>query len=1507
MSIQYSRRPVFYFTACALFILALFLNGITAHTSASGSEAQWQAQMRELDEKLRDPRFLLLRAGAFDPLESEPAAVRIGQTQLETTGLSARSARLAASARQAAAAEPAYYIVQYPDRILPAQAGSLRARGYEIVGYVANNAYIVRAPRAEAGRFQAAQGQGEFRWVGAYGAGLKIEPALARTADEIANGLNAEPNAEQTGAISFLTFRGADSSLIREAAGAFNLIIEDRHDGRTWGVGAVGRADLPRLITALAAIEGIEWVERRQPRRLRNDSGVRVVQTGFVGADTPLYRNGLTGAGQVYGAADSGLDADNAQFKLNGDSSAQTLSFATTTRNSVNGLLPVNITNPGNKVLAYYLLGAGNLISAPANPNGGQTLDPNQRSGANYINAVAYDDSDAGYHGTATTSVAAGRDFNADGTGSAPGAASRTSGDGVAPDARIVFQDAGHPSGQLSGVNFVSQALIHQQAYSSGVRAHNNSYGPDPPVGYDEDAADIDDAMWRLRDYNIFYAAGNDGVGTRQVTNAAKNNIVVAATDSPTNGGNVENLADYSNHGPTLDGRLKPDIAAPGTVRAATENSGVSSSFGNSTSRTALDAAVNPTDPDNNRSLALTSGTSFSSPMVAGAALLARQYFTDGYYPSGARSAPNGFNPSNALVKAIILNSGRNMTGRRTASDGTNGASGPLPNFGQGWGRIALDDALYFMGDRRELKVLADIWNGATASDSARPAPNAAITTSETHAFQLTNVSTVEPLRITLVWSDPKAVAGASVALVNNLDLEVIDPQGAVYRGNVNFANAYSQPANGGAFDNRNPVEAVYVQFPLPGTYTVRVIGANVPGNGQTQVIAQPDNQPIDSNRQGYALIATGNFTAGAQAVASLGSTSVTGGVNADRFISRNETVTATLTVADPTVIPATGVMVQIAVDAASAVPASLVRVNGQSAGQAATLSFGDIAAQAAKSFAFQITLLDDGVSRAGQSILFNVTMTPANGPPTTTQFTIIADQRIITYRTRFEPTADPGGDGVIVIPESAWGLRPDNPNPAPGGSAFAGAWQLTTEQRAASDGSTASLGDPSGVGASYGVSSTSRPGAGTFDDTRWWTTQKIVIPGLTVNQSTGRVSNPELAAEINAAIDSFEVDVSADFTGDTNQNNNVGDLTYLRVRTYRNTAAVTTADDSGFNDQSFTNLLLIDSSTGSTGGSTGGSTNGFRRFSGSGFANGNGIFAVDRAAPNNSDVAFRLELQLRRNGVAQTGEGVFYDNLAVRLRVADTNVYAAPVSRASTSVDAASFARAAAPGQILAAFGSGFAAGTNINEPAGGTPLPTQLANVSVRVNGILAPLFFVGVNNENFQINYQLPYETPPGVAFVETLRDGVAIASEFLTVSPAAPGVFAIAANGQGQAVALNQDFSFNSNLRPESRGRFVIVFANGQGGQFINPETQQPLTLASGVVAPPSGPLYATTTNPAVTIGGATATVGFSGLAPGFVGLWQLNVLIPGNAPTGNAVPLVIAFGGRMSSVTTIAVN
>jgi uncharacterized protein (TIGR03437 family) len=1524
MQLYSLRRLTSLIAACAFcllgalaFVTASGGRAVSSQTRADSARDPRSARLRELDARLSDPGMLLLRAAEFDPRRGEPTPLRLGARQLEMTRLAPAApstSQLEAANAQSATTERAYFIVQFADVIQPEQTASLGARGYEIVAYVPNNAYLVRAPRVRQSALQLAEAAGEFRWVGAYGAGLKVEPELVEMANGAGNGATSEAAGRVT--VGFTTFRGESAQGAREAVARLGLAgasqIIERFDSRASGTVEVPAAQLSAVVAALAAVEGIEWIERQELPKTENDNGIKIIQSGGTGANsTPLYARGLTGAGQVIGVADSGLDTDHAQFRLDSSASSQTLSFATTTQDLVNGALKVNVTNPNNKVLAYYVLGTGALIDRAANPNGGKILDPDSTS-----NAVAYDDTSGSFHGTHVTSVAAGRDYAADGSGAVAGLATRTSGDGVAPDARIVLQDVGRPGGSLAGLN-VGTALMHLQAYNTGARVHNNSYGGSANSSYNSAARDTDDMMWRLRDYTIFFSAGNSGPAASTMTKDSKSALLVGGAETPTNGGNFENVAAGSSHGPMRDGRIKPDLVTVYTVRAATETAIVSNA-----STTAQDAGVNAADPNNNRSFSVINGTSFASPTATGAGALVRQYYMDGFYPTGARVAASGFNPSNMLVKATMINSGRNMTGTRTADDGTTSARAPLPSNGQGWGRLTLDDALFFAGDRRELKVIADIFNGATAPDGTRPAPNAAIQTGQTHTYQLTNVSTVEPLRLTLAWADVGGTPGAAVALVNNLDLEVVDPNGTVYRGNVNFSAAFTGAAGGAAFDNKNPVECVYVQYPVPGTYTVKVIGANVPGNGQTGVVAQPGNQPIDSNRQGYALMATGNFTAGAQPIAALGVTSVAGGVNADRFVGRNETVTAAVTVNNATVVPATNVNVRVAVSAASQIPAGLVRLNGQAAGQPATINFGDIAALGSKTLGFQVTLVDDGVNRAGQTITFDVTMTPANGVESATQFTITAAQRVLTYRTRWEPTADPGGDNIIVVPEGDWALRPNTgtANLPPAGDPFADNWQLTTSVKSANNGSTASLGDPSGVGASYGVSTTVRTDPqtgqtlGTYDDTRWWT-KKIVLPGLTVD-GTNRVSNPAATAQIAAAVESFEVDVSADFAGDTNVASLGGDAAVLRVRTYNNTADVTSTTDTGFTNATFINLLQLESSTPST--------NGFRRFTGSAGSfpqNASGTFGVDTVTPNNSDVAFRFELQLRRNGNPQTGDGVYFDNLAVRFRVGDTTVFAAPTSNTSTSVDTASYLPSVgvAPGQILSAFGSGFPVGTTITAPATSTPLPTQLGGVSVRVNGVLAPLYYVGVGGSippgGFQINYQLPYETLPGVAYVEVLNNGALVTSEFLNVSANAPGIFTVSSNGLGQAVALNQDNSLNGvasqqfpDAKAEARGRVLQIFANGTGGGFVDFTTRQTLAIATGAVAPASGsPLYATPYTPTVTIGGVPATVQFSGLTPGFVGLWQLNVAIPLSAPTGSSVPLVISVNGRASNATTVAVN
>ncbi|HKX29505.1 MAG TPA: S8 family serine peptidase [Blastocatellia bacterium] len=1494
----------------------------SAEIQVSQETPELAALKREVDAKRRNPKFLLTRTAIFDPLAQEPQAVRIGAASLETVNMQAARTRLAAKQSRpdqtsTASETRGYFIVQFNRPIQAAWTENLRARGYEIGGYLPNNAYIVKVTAAESARLKSL---GEVRWVGAYGPGLKVESGLAQMADQEATaqatlGIQTADSADLV-SVSFVTFRGEEAGAIREALSAVQLagepVIEERGDERLWGVLPVSRANLSAVVTALANLEGIEWVEQRRPKRLQNDNAVRAIQTGYLSSDTPLYRNGLTGAGQIYGTADTGLDSDHVQFRYGGDSSAQTLSYATSTASLVNGLLPVSTTNSNNKVLTYYLLGSSGFVDESDNPNGGRTLDATKMSGSRYLNAVAYDDSGAQYHGTLTTSVAVGRNYGANGSGAVPGIPTRSTGDGIAPDARIVFQDVGHPSGQLPGVDSVSQAQIHRQAYSTGVRVHNNSYGPAPPAIYDQDAADVDDMMWRLRDYTIFFSAGNNSSGAYQVTNAAKNDVVVGATDSPTGKGSFENLASYSNHGPTFDGRLKPDIVAPGTVIGATENSDSqnSSSYGSSTSATAQDAGVNPDDPNNESTLTEegVSGTSFASAAAAGGALLVRQYFTDGYYPNGARSQGSAFNPSNALIKAIILNSGRNLTGRYTAGNYPLSTSGPLPNNGQGWGRLALDDALYFSGDRRELKVLADIWNGATAADSTRPASNPALMTGQTHTYQIANVSNLEPLRITLTWSDPRAAVGSVVALVNDLNLEVVAPDGTIYRGNINFSNAQSQAANGAAFDDRNPIEAVYLQNPQVGTYTVRVIGQNVPGNGLTGIVAQPNNQSIDSNRQGYALVATGNFTAGPQPVLNLASSAISGGVNADPFISKNETVTATITVNNPSPLAAQNVGVTVEVDGSSQVPAGSIRLNGGSAGAAAAFNLGNVASGATATGSVQITLLDDGVLRVGQAIVFKVTMTPSNGLPFVMLFSSSAQLKLVTYRTRFEPAVDPGGGGVVVIPEADWKKRTDQANRADEDDPFDGDWPLTGAVFSANNGSTSSLSDPSGAAEGYGVGSTSRSDGLVYDDTRWWT-PKLALPGLLLTDSTGLVSNPEQAANIQAQIDSFEVDVKADFSGDIAQSVSSGDFFILRARTYNNTVSIRSTDDSGATEADFTNLLYLDAKSVAN--------NGFIHYSGNNFASGDGVFSYedDEEDADNSEVFFRFELQFRRNSYPQSGDGIFVDNLVVRLRVADTAVYTSPVAGSVTTVDAAGYTGTITQGELVAAFGSGFPAGTSLNSSATSLPLPTELSQVSVKVNGVAAPLLFVGVDSTGlFQINYQMPYETKAGAVDVEVLSGTNLVASEYLVVSGLpAPAVFTADASGQGQAIAQNQDFSrngdpsLNPGARPEARGNYLIVYGTGQGWQLLDSVSHELLRLPSGYPAPTDGQTFITASTPTVTIGGVAATVSFSGLAPGYVGLWQINVLIPANAPTGTAVPLVVSMGGASSRTTTVAIN
>jgi uncharacterized protein (TIGR03437 family) len=230
--------------------------------------------------------------------------------------------------------------------------------------------------------------------------------------------------------------------------------------------------------------------------------------------------------------------------------------------------------------------------------------------------------------------------------------------------------------------------------------------------------------------------------------------------------------------------------------------------------------------------------------------------------------------------------------------------------------------------------------------------------------------------------------------------------------------------------------------------------------------------------------------------------------------------------------------------------------------------------------------------------------------------------------------------------------------------------------------------------------------------------------------------------------------------------------------------------------------------------------------------------------------------------------------------------------------VNAASYDNTVAPGSIAALFAANL---TNQAPQAAQTlPLPTTLAGLSVKVNGILAPLFFASAN----QINLQVPSGVNPGTATVEVFASGASapVATGAATIAEAAPGVFTIEQSSSGQAVALNSDYSFNADFdrlpgsRPEATGAFVVVYATGIGR--TNP------LVADGQPAPAGTPALATAPT-TVTIGGAQAQVLFSGLAPGFVGLWQLNIALP-SLPTNMATSLRVELRGRQSQPATLAV-
>ncbi|MSO19945.1 MAG: matrixin family metalloprotease [Acidobacteria bacterium] len=237
---------------------------------------------------------------------------------------------------------------------------------------------------------------------------------------------------------------------------------------------------------------------------------------------------------------------------------------------------------------------------------------------------------------------------------------------------------------------------------------------------------------------------------------------------------------------------------------------------------------------------------------------------------------------------------------------------------------------------------------------------------------------------------------------------------------------------------------------------------------------------------------------------------------------------------------------------------------------------------------------------------------------------------------------------------------------------------------------------------------------------------------------------------------------------------------------------------------------------------------------------------------------------------------------------------------------DGAGFWTPLAPGAFVSIFSTATQDLAPRSNVAVATPLPTDLSSISVMVNDRYAPLFFAGPG----QINAMIPFETTGATANITVFAGpGAAGNTVIVPLSPSAPGIFALNQAGSGQGAVQNPDASFAapagsvplSVARPARRGDVVIIFASGLGR--VTP------ALPSGLPAGVNGtsiPVLAG--NPTVRIGGVVAPLDFAGLAPGFVGLYQVNARVPAGATLGAAVPLTITTAeGQVSNTVTIAIN
>ncbi len=568
------------------------------------------------------------------------------------------------------------------------------------------------------------------------------------------------------------------------------------------------------------------------------------------------------------------------------------------------------------------------------------TMHPDLAGRVQFATALCAQNRDRDGHGTNVTSIAAGDPRPPGGTGLVDSGGFYW-GMGVAPGASVYFQKA-LDSGDC-GASYHTQAnvLAQNAVTAGGAEVGNHSFTDGSGAGgayssqaqaWDARVRDADPGLAGSQPYAVVFSAGNSGpaAGTLSSPHAAKNILTVGATENYLPGlcpgvsgcggsaDDADSVAGFSSRGPTSDGRIKPDIVAPGHVVAgARATLGAFGCFCDGGGGGSCCASVGV---DGSNAYSIYSGTSQASPAATGAAALVFDWYAGRF----------GAFPSPAMAKAIVINGATDL---QTPN---------IPNNDEGWGRIDLGQSL---------------GSGGAFTDQSFVISS----TGDAGAFTATYYAQAfgEPVRAALVWTDPPAAINCNPCLVNDLDLLVT--QGATtWRGN-NFTSGSSNTS--ATSDTRNNVEGVRLDGSTLGctAFGVKVRAQTLAGDGV------PGN--ADGSDQDFALVLSNAGPTPAPPSIEVQSATLSGGCDGDGFLDRGETATLSVVLHNLGCSAAAGVAVTLAVQS---VP------GGGSASVSPTTAqaVGTIAAGATAGVSWQVHLGDTGASLCGQALTLELDAT---------------------------------------------------------------------------------------------------------------------------------------------------------------------------------------------------------------------------------------------------------------------------------------------------------------------------------------------------------------------------------------------------------------------------------------------------------------------------------------------------------------------------------------------------